>query len=387
MGSTEDVQPVGQFTHPVIDHDTKNNDPWQRPYFIPPRMGKLVPRSSPLIDIRPSISDPKYIPSHLLKTHGFGVVKHSSVLFEPPYVTQDLTAQTIAEVYYPEVRDLVKQTTGAKHVFMIGSVVRRGSRAPEEFKLPTGLRTAAVVSNGGRGEDKEIKSTEDSQYDKLGSRLQISLAKPIRIPHLDYTPLGARQAIRFQDQDIYNTALETGVIAAEDKICEHYSFSASSREADTLIAEQYNQNGKLGPRYTAYSIWRPLTKVERDPIALAPRMNSAIGCDDSDFVYWNYENRIPGPQELGGDFLKEGAMLGVRGESPVDSTTGNNSLKWYYVSAQQPDEVLFIKFFDSVALGRNAEEAGAPWHASPEIGSAEGDHPRESIELRILAFW
>ena len=48
---------------------------------------------------------------------------------------------------------------------------------------------------------------------------------------------------------------------------------------------------------------------------------------------------------------------------------------------------MFIKLFDSAALGEDSEEAGAPWHASPEIGAVADDYPRESIELRILAFW
>ena len=75
-------------------------------------------------------------------------------------------------------------------------------------------------------------------------------------------------------------------------------------------------------------------------------------------------------------------MLGVQGNSPAI-----DSLQWYYLSKQEPDEVLLIKFFDSAALGEDSQEAGAPWHASPEIGDAEGDSARESIELRVLAFW
>jgi len=80
--------------------------------------------------------------------------------------------------------------------------------------------------------------------------------------------------------------------------------------------------------------------------------------------------------------LKEFAILGVQEDSLASS-----SLQWYYLSQQEPDEVLLVKFFDSAALGEDSQEAGAPFHASPEIGAAEGDSPRESIELRVLAFW
>jgi hypothetical protein len=72
-------------------------------------------------------------------------------------------------------------------------------------------------------------------------------------------------------------------------------------------------------------------------------------------VYWPYLNKIPGSAELGGDFLKEYAMLGVEGEeAPPSIPDESGPLKWYYVSAQEPDEVLFIKLFDSASLGANA---------------------------------
>lgn len=71
MGSMLDTRLIGQFMHPLIDVDTKNDDPWQRNYFQPPQLKNLVPRTYPLIDIRPSVSDPNYVPAELLKSHGF----------------------------------------------------------------------------------------------------------------------------------------------------------------------------------------------------------------------------------------------------------------------------------------------------------------------------
>ena len=176
------------------------------------------------------------------------------------------------------------------------------------------------------------------------------------------------------------------VIAYEDKICANQPFPAESHEANSLVTERYNQNGELGPRYAAYSIWRPLKKVERDPITLGPPGKAQ---NNGKMVYWPYLNRYRGVPELGGDFLKEFAMLGVnkREAEPVVGDSNCDAVKWYYVSGQQPDEVLFIKQFDSASLGSNAQHAPAPWHASPEIGSVEGDEPRESIDMRVFAFW
>jgi hypothetical protein len=382
MGPIPEAQNVGQFMHPVIDQDMANDNPWQRNYFQPPKLKKLVPRTFTLIDMRPFVSD---VPTDLLKSHGFGVIKHHSAILGPPYNLKDLTKETVAEVYYPEIQTLVKKATGANHVFVIASVVRRGTSSPEAFKLPVGLKMEAGKDDRIRSGKKEIKQTEKTQVNKPVDQIHIPAGAPVRIPHMDFTPLGARQTIRSQDPNIYTAAVESGIIAAEDKICESHPFSAQTKEATSLIAEQYNQNGKLGPRYAAHSIWRPLMKIGRDPLALAPRRGSFSA--DTDFVYWPYENKIPGKAELGGDFLKEYAMLGVQQELPQDNSNSSNSLKWYYFSAQEPDDVLVIKLFDSAALGEDTQEADAPWHASPEIGYTGDDYPRKSIDVRVLAFW
>ena len=392
MGSTTGTQIVGQYMHPVVHQNTKNDDPWQRNYFAPPQFKNLVPRTYPLIDIRPSLSRPEYTPADLLKSHGFGVVKQSSAALEQLFVDGDVSEHALADLYHPEIRQLVMKTTGAKSVFITASVFRRGKRTPEAFKLPTGvgyMTSTAAADRSQQTEERENqpaeKPAEKAQADKPADQTRLGQAAPVRTPHLDFTPLGARQTIRFQKQDIYNTALESGVIAAEDRICENQPFRAPTEEADPLIAEQYNQKDKLGPRYAAYSIWRPLRKVERDPITLGPRRES--GSCDGEMVYWPYLNRIPGPAELGGDYLRQYAMLGVKEEERPSIPDGSEPLKWYYLPAQEPDEVLFIQLFDSASLGTNAQHAGAPWHASPEIGAVEGDQPRESIDIRVLAFW
>jgi hypothetical protein len=384
MGSMLDTQVIGQFMHPLIDADTKNYDPWQRNYFQPPQLKNLVPRTYPLIDIRPSVSDPNYVPAELLKSHGFGVVKHNSALLAQILSPEDLTEQVVSKVYHPEIKDLVMKTTGAKQVFILATVFRRGKSAPEEFKMPTGLNVLAAKNRSSQSEERGTKPADKPAGNKSVDPVQVHLAAPVRIPHMDFTPVGARQTIRAQQQDIYNTAVERGVIAAEDKICQDCPFLAQSKESEAIIAERYNLNGMLGPRYAAYSVWRPLQKVGRDPLALAPWKPATA---NDDLVYWPYENKIPGCTDLGGDFLKEFAMLGVKGAAPSAASDGVTSLKWYYLSEQEPDEVLIIKLVDSAALGKHAQDAGAPWHASPEIGVVEDDHSRESIELRVLAFW
>lgn len=202
---------------------------------------------------------------------------------------------------------------------------------------------------------------------------------------MDFTDQGARASIRHQNKNLYDAARD--VIAYEDKICADQPFQAEAHEANSIIAGQYNQNGELVPRYAAYSIWRPLRKVERDPITLGSSGGPLTAQTNDEMVYWPYLNRYKGVPELGGDFLKEFAMLGVDRREQAPGGGDKDDVKWYYVSNQQPDEVLFIKQFDSASLGSKSQHAPAPWHASPEIGSVEGDEPRESIDIRVFAFW
>lgn len=400
MNSIQSKNVEGEYMHPVIDHSTKNSDPWQRNYFQPPPFKNLVPRTAPLIDLRSILSSPGYDANNLLKSHGFGVVKHQSKFLH--MLDKDEIEQWVTQVYHPEIRDLVLKATGAKRVFILASALRCGKPTPEEYKLPVKVSpvqpaTGRLIDKGdGNGKATKPAAGGGQNINKplekptVEKKPTVIQAAPVRVPHLDFTPLGARQTIRRQDQEIYDAAMESGVIAAEDSICNNHPFHALTREADPLIAENYNLKDDLGPRYAAYSIWRPISKVGRDPLTLAPRKESPT--TSGNMIYWPYENKTPGHANLGGDFLKQYAMLGVPGEG-IDTTADHNGggnidpLKWHYISAQEPDEVLFIKLFDSASLGSSAQHAGAPWHASPEIGDIEGSQLRESIDIRVLAFW
>jgi hypothetical protein len=56
--------------------------------------------------------------------------------------------------------------------------------------------------------------------------------------------------------------------------------------------------------------------------------------------------------------------------------------RWFYKSNLTPDEVLFIKCFDSKLDGR----ARRVPHTAFEIPGTEGKEGRESIEVRALVF-
>ena len=70
---------------------------------------------------------------------------------------------------------------------------------------------------------------------------------------------------------------------------------------------------------------------------------------------------------------REGETLGVR---------ANPETKWYYRYGQGPDLVTLIKCFDSKVDGR----ARRVPHSAFALPGAEGEEPRESIEVRTLVF-
>ena len=170
----------------------------------------------------------------------------------------------------------------------------------------------------------------------------------------------------------------------EDAICRAASgsdFTASEKASDKTMTAAYNSHreGKLGPRYAAYSIWRPIRPITRDPLVFTPYHSIK---NDSELMMWQYDVREPG---FAGDWHRELEMAKVRPHCADGAVC--EDLKWYYVSDMQPDEVLVLKLFDSASLGEGAEEAAGVLHASPDIGDAAHGGLRESIEVRVLAIW
>lgn len=362
---------VGEYMLPIINDDTPGSDPWTRNYFAPPpHVGNLVARAYPLVDIRPQVEKADYSPTKQLQTHGFGIVKHHSATLEQ----SGLSDQESVDRYCVEIQELVQTVLGVKEVIVMVAGKRVGKDKPEEFRAPTGLKGVPLKQTD--GERPPQVTAADAK-----SKAALLAAAPVRVPHIDFTPLGARQTIRHQTKQIKDAAAD--VIAHEDAIVRDECFTAAMPDANAIIHEKYNKDGMLGPRYAAYSIWRPLRKVGRDPITIYPRKEAEEAGGER--VHWPYLNRIPGSTELGGkDWLKEFAMLGVKARvRPAD----DDLTKFYYISKQEPDEVMFIQLFDSASLGENATQAAAPYHASPEIGDIDGAQARVSCDVRVIAFW
>jgi GA4 desaturase len=165
--------------------------------------------------------------------------------------------------------------------------------------------------------------------------------------HIDSSPDGARQTLRNKRKDIVEEARD--IVEAED---------------EALAAGQPYD----GRRYAMYSVWRPLKTVKRDPIIMCDPNSIDV---KRDLV--ESRNKSPGVK---GDYLSGVSMLQL----------GNaEKQKWYWIREQEPDEVLFLQFYDSYA-----EQEGLPIgvpHGSPELIGVEEQEVRESVEARVIAFW
>lgn len=304
--------------------------------MAPPKPDETVQLSFPLIDFRSEVlsSSSDYTnDSAFMSRHGFTAVKHKSAITD---CTGFQKPETLREIYYPEVEDLVKRVTGCKTVVVTNSTCRGGNppAAPDGSDIAAykGARDAENVASMGKAWHRPV------------------IGQPIRLPHCDSTALGGRQSVRAWMTNLTECAAKAGILGHEDGLCNAAGVDPRDEASCDVIDKAYNDHGsgQLGPRYAVFSIWRPIAEVTRDPLALTP-WSDAITSDD--FVVEPYLNRVQGIQ---GDWLKELAMLKVKPD--VLERKHEPNLKWYHVSNMQPDEVLFVKMFDTAGLGESTGE-------------------------------
>jgi GA4 desaturase len=143
--------------------------------------------------------------------------------------------------------------------------------------------------------------------------------------------------------------------------------TAAAQEA--LDAED---NGTEPKRYAAYSVWRPLKAVKRDPLAVADWRT----VDPSTLQAIEYRATS--------NVLESGEyMLEQRTQTPDAKSTRQ---KWFCKPNQQTDDVLILKFADT-ATEKDPKIAASCVHCSPVLHGAQDEEPRMSVEARVIAFW
>ena len=142
----------------------------------------------------------------------------------------------------------------------------------------------------------------------------------------------------------------------------HNDYTAKSgprRVRDHLPAEEAEE--RLQHRFAEINVWRPIRgPVESSPLALC----DALSIDSNDFV----------PVDL--------VYRDNVGE--VYRFTYNPKHRWFYFPRLERNEAILLKCYDSKEDGR----ARFPAHTAFDDPTSGPDAaPRESIEVRALAFW
>lgn len=318
-----------KFTEP----DT-SADPRDSAYFSIPTPKTVRFQSLPIHDYRTTTALSKG-PQGLMR-HGFTVVNQTPALSGKSWFSES----NIRNVYFPEVSSLVTNLTGASKVCFLNAVFRRN---PNDDP-PDGKHR----HKAGEQDDSRVPKPEDG-VPVIGAQALDQAATPARGVHCDFSSNGARATVRNVRADIIEAA--EPAVRAEDQA------SANGTE--------YN-----GPRYALYSIWRPINTVKRDPLAVADLQTVA-------------------PEDC---VECLGRQLGVHGDfnsgiyvvKPSERTAEQ---KWYWLPEQKPEEVLVIKLADSEAFGKEGKVIGGTRHGSPVIDGTDGEETRESVEVRVVAFW
>ena len=323
-------------------------------------------RNQPLIDMRPvpSIAELPYAKEGTaqLSTHGFAAIRYPTTMNSARYnLSSWKSPQQLKNLYLPETEEMVKQVTGAKTVITEALLLRSAIWSEED----------ALATHAGHGDQeagKAVAPPEKTEEEKnlelgfpqfIGFSPQHGGASPAPKVHLDYAPNGARTHLRKYHPTM--TSVAQPIIDAEEKLL---------AEGKSL-REHYASSG-LGPRWALYSIWRPLKRVRRDPLALG---------DARTFLQSDY---VP--------VVVKTPNLGISPDSKETHDTESylarwsEGQKWYFISEQEPEEVLVIGLFDS-ERDKDTVAAGGTLHSSVDIEGTDGMEARESLELRCLAIW
>lgn len=131
-----------------------SEEAWNRGYTTPPKVAQ-IPVAYPLHNFRNIVfgNDVEHEElqhvgwawsrsAELLKKFGFTAVK-----LDPKWVRADREVQagdyddlqTLENTYFPEVNKSILRLTGAKHVFITNSIVRRGDAAPKKTNGDPGM--------------------------------------------------------------------------------------------------------------------------------------------------------------------------------------------------------------------------------------------------------
>ena len=153
-----------------------------------------------------------------------------------------------------------------------------------------------------------------------------------------------------------------------------YLPEVADRNAKTTY-ERHFPNGPGYKRFIAGSYWRAFSAPPQDmPLAVCD--GSSVRADEGIRNVLFVVDKIPSEAEMLGPMPDEAS------KPAAAIFRYNPNHRWWYFPDMTRDEVLFFKFHDS--------DRSVAWrtpHTAFRDPSVHTDHPRESVELRLIAFF
>ena len=283
-------------------------------YYAP--LAASAPRATDLeLILGTANADTRRLPIHDLRGReaefkldgcGFQLVHHGSLLQRSDFESDAV----IKSRYHPELEAIVRSLyPAAVEIIQLGCILR-GALPRADF-------------SGDAGADPAWNKPDRS-------------CAPATRAHVDFTGKGVRLVLEqlWEGEGLDET-------------------TAHDRAADL---------GYSGRRFVALSLWRPLRRVRRDPLAF---------CD----------GRTVGEGEKVN--LERAYPDGRKGENVViRAGEEGREHEWYWVSGQDVEEMVVLKLYDSEG-GKGGVVGGTP-HSSFHLEGSEGEEVRESVEGRVV---
>ncbi|KAI9833051.1 MAG: hypothetical protein M1819_003884 [Sarea resinae] len=226
----------------------------------------IEPRTLPVHDIRGSEH------AYTLDRTGFQVVGHESR--EKDFVDDD----EIKEIYYPEVEQILKETTGASKVFIFDHTIRRPAansspQTPEEAQHAAALRGPVqrvhIDQSYAAAPARVRHHLPDEAAELLRGRFQIiNVWRPIKAIYKD--PLGVADANSVADADLVPLKLiypdregETYTVKANDAHRWHYLYG--QRPDEVLLIKCFDSKLDGRARRVAHSAFENPEHVNDAP--------------------------------------------------------------------------------------------------------------------------
>lgn len=158
---------------------------------------------------------------------------------------------------------------------------------------------------------------------------------------------------------------EVGVREPVEGAHNDYTLTSGPKRIEEIL-EENDARHLLGNRAALINVWRPLVgPIQDHPLAVCDARSTKL----EDFIATQIQH------------FQEGDLETPAHVGEVFSFQHNPQHRWYYASDMQPDEVIFLKCFDTALDGR-ARYTGHTGFRNPEC--PEDFVARESIEARTV---